>query len=70
MNYKTVVAKVSFGCQECESNQLTSLGAVKTEDGTVYIMYQCDGCGTPVPVSLNAMMIELFSTPTPKMRYQ
>lgn len=61
MSKHKVKATVSFGCSNCKSKDMTCLGAVRTEDEHVYIMYLCSECGDAVPIELQNLLNELYT---------
>ena len=60
MAKKMVVVKVGFGCHECKSHDLKSVGAVRTEDNCVYFVFQCEDCGEAVPIGVDAVFAQLY----------
>lgn len=55
-----VVAMVGFTCAHCQSDQLMSKGAGRTDHDHVYVVYQCLGCGESVPIDVMNVMTELY----------
>jgi len=66
MSKNKITDKVSLSCQNCGSEELLSLGAVRTVEDKVFFIYQC-GCGNQVPIDVDGVVSALFSvTPAKK----
>jgi hypothetical protein len=58
---KKILTKVCFGCTDCKESDLVSVGAVRTEDNTIYFVFQCLNCQNPVYINSDSVAIQLFS---------